>query len=108
MALSGSNRLLFCDTDLIVTQIWSEIYFGNCPEDVIEKSHNQHYDLFLLMDIDIPWEDDGTREFPNLRQWHFNRLKEELEKRELAYLVVSGNYEERLKDSINYINRCFF
>ena len=32
------------------------------------------------MDIDIPWEDDGTREFPHLRKWHFDRLKDELQK----------------------------
>ncbi len=106
--LPDANRLLFCDTDLIVTQIWSEIYFGTCPNDVIEKNDQRQYDLFLLLDVDIPWEDDGTREFPHLRNWHFNRLKEELQKRELPFVVISGSYEERKASAIKHINRYFF
>lgn len=96
-AASNANKLLFCDTDLIVTQIWSEIYFETCPDSVIKMSNARHCDLYFLLDIDIPWEDDGTREFPHLRQWHFNRLKEELESRGLNYVIVSGSLQERLR-----------
>lgn len=96
-ALLSANKFLFCDTDVIVTQVWSEIYFKECPREVIDLSHSRKYDLYLLMDIDIPWEDDGTREFPHLREWHFNRLKLELENRNVNYLVVSGTIAERLE-----------
>lgn len=106
-AASRANKLLFCDTDLIVTQIWSEIYFTECPPEVIKLQLERTYDLYLLMDIDIPWEDDGTREFPHLRQWHFNRLKEELDRRRLPYLIISGNYEERLKTAVSAIHAAF-
>ncbi|MDZ4664776.1 MAG: AAA family ATPase, partial [Bacteroidota bacterium] len=92
-----ANRLLFCDFDLIVTQIWSEIYFKECPTEVLELTSDREYHLHLLMDIDIPWEDDGTREFPDLRAWHFNRIKGELEARKLNYVIVSGDYEKRWK-----------
>lgn len=102
-----ANKLLFCDTDLIVTQIWSEIYFKECPKEVIELNANRTYDLYLLMDIDIPWEDDGTREFPHLRAWHFNRLKNELQKRNLPFIVISGDYEQRIKKCIEVINELF-
>ncbi len=102
-----ANKFLFCDTDLIVTEIWSEIYFKTCPREVIEMGLNRKYDLYLLMDIDIPWKDDGTREFPHLREWHFKRIKEELEIRGLNYIVISGNYEERLKTCITFINKLF-
>jgi HTH-type transcriptional repressor of NAD biosynthesis genes len=102
--LKIANKVLFCDTDLIVTQIWSEIYFKHCPQEVIELNKHRIYDLYLLMDIDIPWEDDGTREFPHLRQWHFNRLKEELTNRKLPFLIISGNYEERLKMCVSLID----
>lgn len=97
-------KLLFCDTDLIVTQIWSEIYFQKCPPEVIELNSSREYDLYLLMDIDIPWEDDGTREFPHLRQWHFNRLKEELENKKLNYIIISGPLKMRLNKAIEAIN----
>ena len=94
-AMSENPKLLFCDTDLIVTQIWSEIYFKECPQKVIAQSYERKYDLYLLMNIDIPWHDDGTREFPHLREWHFNRIEEELKKRKLNYVIVSGNFEKR-------------
>lgn len=100
-----ANKLLFCDTDLIVTQIWSEIYFKKCPPEVIKLNSERKYNLYLLMDIDIPWENDGTREFPHLRQWHFNRLQEELERRGLNYIIVSGTYEERLRKAKDAIDK---
>jgi len=106
-AVTKANKLLFCDTDLIVTQIWSEIYFKDCPQDVIDKNHERKYDLFLLMDIDIPWQDDGTREFPHLREWHFNRIKQELDARKLPYIKVSGDNGKRLANAIDAINSFF-
>jgi HTH-type transcriptional repressor of NAD biosynthesis genes len=106
-ALLQANKLLFCDTDLVVTQVWSEIYFKQCPQAVIDLSHERHYDLHLLMDIDIPWEDDGTREFPHLREWHFKRLKEELDNRNYSYEIISGNFEERLEACIRAIHERF-
>src|SRR6185436_473222 len=82
-AARHSNKLLFCDTDLIVTQIWSEIYFKECPESVLNLNRDRHYDLWLLLDIDVPWVDDGTREFPQLREKHLARLEAELDLRKL-------------------------
>ncbi len=93
--INEANKLLLCDTDLIVTGIWSEIYFESCPEELMRLSYTREYAIHLLMDIDIPWEDDGTREFPHLRQWHFNRIKEELDQRKLPYVIISGNFDER-------------
>ncbi len=104
-AVLKANKFLFCDTDLIVTQIWSEIYFNECPPAVIDKSYERKYDLYLLMDIDIPWEDDGTREFPHLRQWHFNRIKDELDKRGLNYGIISGSYAERQQAVISLLKK---
>jgi HTH-type transcriptional repressor of NAD biosynthesis genes len=102
-----SNKILFCDTDLIVTQIWSEIYFKECPEWIVKHNEARNYDLYLLMDIDIPWVDDGTREFPQLREFHFNRLKAELEFRKLPFRIISGNYEERFERAVSIIQAQF-
>ncbi len=102
-----ANKLLFCDTDLIVTQIWSEIYFKSCPQTVIDKSFESKHHLYLLMDIDIPWHDDGTREFPHLRQWHFDRIKKELDARKLPYIVISGENGKRFLNAVDAINFFF-
>jgi NadR type nicotinamide-nucleotide adenylyltransferase len=104
-ALQEADKIMFCDTDLMVTKVWSEIYFQQCPQAVIDLSYTRRYDLHLLMDIDIPWEDDGTREFPQLRQWHFKRLKEELDNRGFPYVVISGSFGERLQACIRAVEQ---
>jgi NadR type nicotinamide-nucleotide adenylyltransferase len=107
-AARTANKILFCDTDLIVTQVWSEIYFKECPAWILEENHTRHYDLFLLLNIDLPWVDDGTREFPHLRQFHFNRLQEELNARNLPYRIVSGTSDDRMQHAIQVIENFFF
>ncbi len=95
MALQA-NRLLFCDTDLIVTQVWSEVYFaGKCQPWIFWADHARRYDLFLLFAPDIPWVNDGLREFEGQRAWMFERLRQELESRGLNYEIIQGGFEER-------------
>jgi NadR type nicotinamide-nucleotide adenylyltransferase len=99
-----ANRILFCDTDLIVTQIWSEVYFNNqCQPWILWANHLRRYDLFLLLAPDIPWEDDGTREYEHTREWQFERLRQELESRNLPYSIISGDFETRTHRAIHAV-----
>lgn len=104
MASTGGNKIIICDTDLMTTQIWSEIYFGTCPKWIVDESYNRKYYMHFLMDIDFDWKDEGIREFPDKRQWHFNRIKSELDKRKLRYEIISGNPEERLNKILKRIS----
>lgn len=99
-AARKAERVLFCDTDLIVTQIWAEIYFNHCPPWILRAGHERHYDLFLLMSPDIPWVNDGTRAFKEVRQAQWERLREELESRNLPYVNIQGDFEQRLSQAI--------
>lgn len=91
-----ANRILFCDTDLIVTQVWSEVYFsGKCQPWIYWANHARRYDLFLLCAPDIPWVNDGLREFEDKRNWMFERLRQELESRGLRYEIIQGQFAER-------------
>lgn len=102
-AAQKANRVLFCDTDLIVTQIWAEIYFEYCPQWILTAGHERPYDLFLLLSPDIPWVDDGTRGFREIRQAQWKRLKEELESRNLPYVSISGDFEERFQQAVRAV-----
>lgn len=103
MALKA-DKVLFCDTDLIVTQIWSEVYFqGKCQSWIYWADHERRYDLFLLCTPDIPWVNDGLREFENQREWMFNRLKEELTARGLPYVIIRGDFESRTTMAIEAV-----
>lgn len=101
-----ANGILFCDTELIVTQVWSEIYFkGVCQPWIIWANHLRHYDLFLLLAPDIPWKNDGLRAFEQQREWIFNRLFQELESRKVAFEIISGGYEERTQRAVDAVER---
>ncbi len=98
-----ANKILFCDTDLMTTCIWSEYLFNECPAWIEEKSYEQKYDLTLLMNIDVPWVADPQRPAPHLRAFFLDWFKCELEKRNRNYVLISGDYKERFKEVINLI-----
>ena len=66
-----ANRLLVCDTDLLTTVVWSEFLFGSCPPWIREQAGRTHYDLTLLLDVDVPWVDDSQRFLPHRRHEFF-------------------------------------
>jgi len=103
-ALNKGEKMVIFDTDLIITQIWSEIYFGKSPKWIVDESYRRKYHLYLLMDIDFDWVDEGIREFPEKRQWHFDRIKTELDNRKLNYEIISGSIEERLKKCLDLLS----
>ena len=100
-----ANRILFCDTDLLTTAVYSRLYFNNFCDPVIDKySKENKYDLYLLLDIDIPWVKDDLRDRPNEREMFFKNFKKVLVKNHKPYKLISGNLEERLKKSINFVD----
>ena len=101
-----ANRLLFCDTDLIVTQVWSEVYFeGKCQPWIFWANHARRYDLFLLCAPDIPWVNDGLRKFDAQRDWMFDRLEQELESRGLNFEIIRGEFEVRTAAAVRAVEQ---
>ncbi|WP_420152927.1 AAA family ATPase [Siphonobacter sp.] len=98
--LASTHPLLFCDTDVVVTQTFAELYLGECPAIVQAWAAQYHYPLTLLLSPDVPWVQDDLRLFADRRQWHFNRLRELLERYQRPYVLISGNYEQRFQQAI--------
>ncbi len=99
-AAKKSNRILFCDTDLIITKVWSEMILGECPEWIDQHISHRHYDLWLLLDVDVDWVDDGTRKFASQRLEMKDRLLRELQKRDFPYVTIKGDYQQRIEQAI--------
>lgn len=97
LAAAQAPDLLICDTDLIVTETYAELYLGYCPPLIREMAGTRHYELWLLLDTDLAYVPDSIRLFAERRQAHFDRLREILEERSLPYVVISGNFEERFE-----------
>lgn len=90
-----ANKILFCDTDAITTQIYSQHYLGVVPEVLYELEKSVRYDAYFLFDIDVPWVADDLRDLGHQREVMFNIFKEALEVRNIPYIFVRGTYEER-------------
>lgn len=101
------KNIFFCDTDLIVTKIWSEHAFGKCDSWILENIETHPYDLYLLMNIDLPWEFDPQREHPHMREFFFKLYENELLSRNLPFKIISGTGDNRLANAINIVEKFF-
>lgn len=90
-----ANRVLFCDTDVITTQIYSRYYLGVVPSVLYELEKQIHYDQYFFFDIDTAWIADGLRDLGHKREEMKAIFKEELEKRRISYELVKGTWSER-------------
>lgn len=104
-AMAALPPILFIDTDAIASKIWSNELFGKespAIEDYIARQDFTHY---LLLDVDLPWQDDIHRYRPDNRRDFFARCKRELDSRGKRYSVVTGIGEERKENAITIVKR---
>jgi NadR type nicotinamide-nucleotide adenylyltransferase len=102
-----ANEYLFCDTDLFVTKIWSEFKYGTCDHWILEKILTHPYDLHLLMDIDLEWEEDTLRENPGDRKKLFSIYMKELAHYKYPFFIIDGKGKSRVEAAIQVINNFF-
>jgi NadR type nicotinamide-nucleotide adenylyltransferase len=95
-----SDRVLFCDTDLLVTLVYAEFYFGSCPAWIREEAARRRYSLYLFCDTDVPWVSDAQRDQGSAAQRAGMRelFLRVLEGRNVA--MISGTWEERLAKAV--------
>jgi len=104
-ALRSDDKFLFNDTECLVTKIWCDVKFGKCHDWIIRQMEHNPHDLYLLCDIDLPWEPDPLREHPHLRKYLFDLYSDELRLRNLPFEVITGTGYTRLKCAIEAVNR---
>lgn len=103
-ALNNANKILFCDTNLLVTKVFSDIYYNNC-EAVLEKAAKKHkYDLIFLTDVDVTWQADDLRDRPDNRESTLAIFEQTLIDFKKPYIKLSGSKEERLEKAKKIIN----
>ena len=99
-ALLTANQFLFCDTCLLVTKVFSEIYYNFC-DPALEKAARKHkYDLFFLTDVDVPWEKDTLRDSPENRTEVFTTFQKALVEYEKPFIILSGDSTTRFEKAI--------
>lgn len=100
------HQLLFIDTDMYVMKVWCEFAFNKCHSWILNQIATRKYDLYLLCNVDLPWIADELREYPDMetrnKLYHF--YKDIMVNQSVAWVNISGNYEERLETAIKAID----
>lgn len=108
-----ANKVLFIDTDALVTLYYYNLSFNEDNE--INRNFNElarsiaklnNYDLYIFLEPDVPWVQDGTRTYgeEDIRIANNNKLKQIFDETGINYQCVNGNYEERFVKSKKLVN----
>jgi nicotinamide riboside kinase len=90
-----SARLLVQDTDLLSTAVYCEHYYGQCDRWIGEAAHHRRPDLYLLMDIDIPWIADPLRDRGERREEIQDLFRAAVAASGAPFVLVTGETEAR-------------
>jgi NadR type nicotinamide-nucleotide adenylyltransferase len=103
-AVDAGAHPVILDTDPLMSAVWADMMFGR--RDPWFARWDNVADLYLLFDIDLPWQPDGTRLFGNraARQRFFDLSRRELERRGVRWALVSGEGSRRYLNALDAIH----
>jgi len=105
--LPTANKLLFIDTDITITQSYSEFLFHKelFVEDWLKEINK--CDLYLFLETDCEFVQDGTR----LSQEERNKLslhhKKIFQAASIDYNIITGDWQQRFESACKIINTRF-
>jgi len=101
MQTQTANKVLFIDTEAIVTQYYSELYVGKRLDILTEVAKLQEYDLHIYLEPDVAWVNYGicVHGDQSIREENNLKLKQMFNESGIDYVIVTGNYEERFERS---------
>ena len=102
--LRQANKILICDTSLLVIKVWMEYVFGSCPPWIIDEINETHYDLYLLNATDIKWQPDTLRVNLNEREELFNIYLNELQTIDTPFKIIVGIGNQRLINATKIVD----
>jgi NadR type nicotinamide-nucleotide adenylyltransferase len=112
---------IICDTNMLSTIIFGERYMGyepvlpkNLLDHLDEFKYNTTYFLMDYKDVDFIQNENNTRELEinncpittekSVREWMYNKFLKKLNDNNYNYHILSGTYDEKLKNALNIIN----
>jgi len=104
-----NHKLLFIDTNMYVMKVWCEFVFEKCHQFILDEIATRKYDLYLSMNIDLPWTKDELREYPDLetREKLYHIYKDILINQHVPWKEISGTDDERSQQAIAAIESSF-
>lgn len=110
--LEFSNKLLFIDTDCLITKFYIHFLDNNDQDNINNEnladaiSEINRYNLVLFLEPDVEFIQDGTRneEIQKNREFYSKKIKTIFDSKNIKYECITGTYQERFKKSIKIIN----
>ena len=103
------HEIVFFDTDLIITKVWLEYKYGECPEFLSKRLSERFIDFYLLCKPDLDWQPDPVREHGSgdERDFFYQWYKREIETLHIPYAEIGGQDKERIKNALEAIYNAF-
>lgn len=108
--LPESNKILFEDTDCLITRF----FMGFLEDENIENNANlaeaiarlNSYDLILFLEPDVTWVQDGDRsEVMAADRIHYsNQIQEIYKKFGFSFQTIHGNYVKRFEQAVKLVD----
>jgi len=104
-----SNKVLFVDSDAVITQYYMGMYFDRASTLVENIIDQQDFDLILYLEPDVPWVDDGLRFQGEVAEREENNytLKGMYKRRHMPFHTITGTYLERLLSAKKIVDKLF-
>lgn len=100
-----SHDIVIADTTAVMVAIYSAILFEDASLYRFAVEHQRRYDVTLLTGLDLPWVADGLqRDGPHVQGPVDAQVREILDRNGIAYRVVYGTGEERLRNALAAID----
>jgi NadR type nicotinamide-nucleotide adenylyltransferase len=89
---------LFVDTTPLMTAVYSRIYWGRVPADLLALEAAHDYAHTLVAAPDLPWVPDGLqRESEEVRRRVHAQLVAVLDERRIPFTLLTGELDARLR-----------
>lgn len=109
-AIEHSNKILFVDTDAIITNFYMHFLED---ENIIDNErlakaiiHINKYDAILFLEPDVDFVQDGDRSevIKNDRIKYSGKIKDILNNMNIKYHSISGDYQKRFKKAVSIVD----
>jgi HTH-type transcriptional repressor of NAD biosynthesis genes len=93
-----ANRVLFVDTEAMITRLFSRYYHGTALPDLerFADESAQRYDIFFLCEDDFPFADTADRSGEANQKLFQLWIRDDLARRRIPYIALRGSIDDRL------------
>jgi nicotinamide riboside kinase len=102
-AIEKARKYLFSDTSIITIKIWSQLQFGHVPARINELSDKERFQLYLLTDNTVAWEQDRQRLNKFDRNLILGMNIQEILRKGSPYEVLRCNPEQRVQEVVEIL-----